>query len=96
MAKVKVKVRDLSLRGETVHTRWGFVTFDRDGTSDLELDEAEVPMLRDIKPYPWIADAPEESSAGSDVAPASTSSPEASFDQSDVTPPQGNKKRRGA
>lgn len=56
MAKVKVKLRALDLRGETVSTRWGLVRFDKDGLSELKLDEDEVHMLRAMKPFSWLAD----------------------------------------
>lgn len=142
MAKlVKVKLRDLSLRGETVHTRWGHVSFDRDGMSELELPEDEVQMLRNIKPFSWLADdhvPPKRAPEPAEPEPAAPlgvnvpgtpppaplpgevmhqkpqppteeqdadkepdalgeppASPKTSFDQSDVTPPQGTKKRRG-
>ena len=45
MAKIKVKLRDMNLRGETVHTVWGHVTFSAEGLADLEVDEADLPLL---------------------------------------------------
>jgi hypothetical protein len=56
MAKVKAKLRDLSLRGDTVNTRWGAVSFDKDGLAELEVDEDDLPMLRDTKPHPWLVE----------------------------------------
>lgn len=51
---VTAKLRCLDHRGETVNTRWGDVTFDRDGLAELELPEGEVQMLRDIRPFSWL------------------------------------------
>lgn len=53
---VTAKLRCLDHRGETVNTRWGDVSFDRDGLAELEVPEAELQMLRDIKPFSWLAD----------------------------------------
>lgn len=64
MAKVKAKLRDLSLKGEKVNTRWGDIQFDGDGLADIECDEEDLPMLRDTKPFPWLV---EESVASVDA-----------------------------
>lgn len=53
---VTAKLRCLDHRGETVNTRWGDVTFDRDGLAELEVPEEELPMLRAIRPYSWLAE----------------------------------------
>ncbi len=53
---VAAKLRCLDHRGETVHTRWGHVSFDADGLAELEVPEDELPMLRAFKPYSWLAD----------------------------------------
>lgn len=53
---VVAKLRCLDLRGETVHTRWGDVSFDRDGLSKVEVPEDELQMLRDIKPHSWLVE----------------------------------------
>lgn len=50
------KLRCLDHRGETVNTRWGDVSFDSDGLAELEVPEAELPMLRAIKPYSWLVE----------------------------------------
>lgn len=63
MAKIKAKLRNLSLRGETVSTRWGNVTFTRDGLAELEVDEADLPLLRGLK---WLV----EPATASPSAPA--------------------------
>lgn len=57
MAKVTAKLRCLDLRGETTHTRWGHVSFDRDGLSELEVDEDDLQMLRDIR---WLDEGAEQ------------------------------------
>ncbi len=56
MANVTAKLRCLALRGETVHTRWGHVSFDGNGLSSLEVPEEELQMLRDIRPFSWLAE----------------------------------------
>jgi len=63
MANVTAKLRVLDLRGETVHTRWGYVTFDKDGLAELEVPEEELQMLRNTNPFPWLyepAEAPQQ------------------------------------
>ena len=54
--KVTAKLRCLDLRGETVHTRWGNVKFDKDGLAELRVPEGELQMLRDVKPHSWLAE----------------------------------------
>lgn len=54
--KVTAKLRCLDHRGETINTRWGDVTFDKEGLASLVLPEDEVPMLRAIRPYSWLAE----------------------------------------
>lgn len=54
--KVTAKLRCLDQRGETVHTRWGNVTFDKEGLAELEVPEDEVSMLRAIRPFSWLAE----------------------------------------
>jgi hypothetical protein len=39
---VKVRVRDTSCRGDTVHTRWGDAKFDREGYAELDVPEADL------------------------------------------------------
>ena len=56
MANVTAKLRCLDLRGETVHTRWGHVKFDKDGLAELKVPEEELPMLRAIRPHSWLAE----------------------------------------
>lgn len=51
MAKLKVNLRSMDLRGETITTRWGDVMFDKDGLSTLEVDDGDLPLLRNLK---WI------------------------------------------
>jgi hypothetical protein len=63
MAKIKAKLRNLSLRGETTSSKWGPVTFDRQGLAELDVDEADLPLLRGLK---WLV----EPAAGSPKAPA--------------------------
>lgn len=52
---VTAKLRCLDHKGETVHTRWGSVTFDRDGLADLEVPESELHMLGMTRPFSWLA-----------------------------------------
>lgn len=90
MPKVIAKLRCLDMRGETTHTRWGHVSFDRDGLAELEVDEDDLQMLRDIK---WLYEPvapPQEASEPQQEPPPL---PEA-FDTTDqeVTPPKGSKK----
>lgn len=53
---VTAKLRCLDHRNETVNTRWGAVSFDEDGLAELEVPEAELQMLRDVKPHSWLAE----------------------------------------
>lgn len=53
---VTAKLRCLDHRGETINTRWGDVAFDRDGLAELEVPVEELPMLRAIRPYSWLAE----------------------------------------
>ncbi len=62
MAKIKAKLRNLSLRGETTNTKWGPVAFDRQGLAELEVDDADLPLLRGLK---WLV----EPATGSPKAP---------------------------
>lgn len=75
---VAAKLRCLDLRGETVSTRWGAVSFDRDGLAELEVPEAELPMLRAVKPHSWLAE--------DHVPPAAPEVP------APVDPPKGKKR----
>lgn len=59
MAKVRAKLRVLDLKNEKVHTRWGHVQFDKDGLAELEVEESDLQLLRDTKPFPWLVEAPE-------------------------------------
>lgn len=63
MAKIKAKLRNLSLRGETTSTKWGPVAFDRQGLAELDVDEADLPLLRALK---WLV----EPATASPSAPA--------------------------
>jgi hypothetical protein len=56
MANVVAKLRCLDHREETINTRWGAVTFDRDGLAELEVPEEELPMLRAVRPFSWLAE----------------------------------------
>lgn len=100
---VKAKLRCLDMRGETTHTRWGYVTFDKDGLAELEVPEEELQMLRDIRPFSWLAEdhvpklkdneEPSPSPSPADEPPAPPASADVAFDTSDTkTPPQGIKK----
>jgi hypothetical protein len=53
---VVTKLRCLDHRGETVHTRWGHVTFDGEGLAEIEVPENELQMLREIRPHSWLAE----------------------------------------
>lgn len=53
---VTAKLRCLDHRGETITTRWGDVTFDREGLAELEVPEGELQMLREIRPFSWLAE----------------------------------------
>ncbi len=55
MAKTTAKLRAMDLRGETVHTKWGPVSFGMDGLAELEVDEADLPLLRGLR---WLLEAP--------------------------------------
>lgn len=81
---VVAKLRCLDLRGETVHTRWGDVIFDQDGLAELEVPEHEYGMLRDVRPYSWLAEdqVPAAAPADLDKAP-----------DGDKKPTKGDKKR---
>lgn len=57
MAKIKAKLRSMNLRGETTTTRWGDVTFSRDGLAELEVEEEDLHLLRGIG---WLVEAPTE------------------------------------
>lgn len=52
---VTVELRDLGLRGQTVHTRWGNVKFDENGMSKLTVPEVDVPLLQAMNPFSWLA-----------------------------------------
>lgn len=72
--KTKIaELRALDHRGETINTRWGPVTFDANGLSELEVPEDEVQMLRDIKPFSWLAS--DHPSYKPDEKPAKISKP---------------------
>ena len=86
---VKAKLRALDLRNEKVHTRWGYVQFDKDGLAELDVPEAELQMLRDIKPFPWLHE-PAGAPAASETKPTVI---DAAFDTSDdstAEPTQGD------
>ena len=107
MSMVKAKLRVLDLRGDTVHTRWGHVTFDKDGLAELEVPEEELDMLRQTKPFPWLhepAEAPVstpedpkgedgEGETGDAVDDDTDEDGDSDFDVSDATPAQGTKKK---
>jgi hypothetical protein len=52
--KVKAKLKALHLRNETVDTHVGLVTFDKDGISELEVEESDMPHLEATG---WLLDA---------------------------------------
>lgn len=64
MAKIKAKLRVLDLRGETVSTRWGDVVFDREGLAELEVEEEDLPLLRGMRPFSWLAEDHAPKAAG--------------------------------
>ncbi len=55
MAKIKANLRASLLRGETTTTQWGQVTFDSEGLAVLEVDEEDLPLLRNLK---WLHEPP--------------------------------------
>lgn len=71
MAKVKAELRCLSNRGETVGTRWGDVTFDTLGYATLEVEDADLPLLRQLG---WLQAGVE---AAATPVPVASSSPSA-------------------
>lgn len=72
MAKIKAKLRALDLRGQTTSTRWGDVTFDKDGLAELEVEESDLQLLRNIKPFSWLAEdhGPKAAAMPQEVPPA--------------------------
>jgi hypothetical protein len=82
MAKIKAKLRSMDLRGDTVSTRWGSVSFSRDGLAELEVDEDQLPLLRGLK---WLHEPAAQPQAAPEPEPPV-------FDTSDEdTSPQGKK-----
>jgi len=93
MANVVAKLRCLDHRGETVHTRWGDVIFDRDGLADLEVPEEDVALLRAHRPYSWLADdhVPQDEP---EITVEADPPPAAKKPQPPPTPPQRQQQRR--
>lgn len=94
MAYVKATLRVLDLKGETISTRWGDVTFDKDGMATLEVPEEELHMLRETHPFPWLYEpevkAKAEAEAKAEEVP---SADKTAFDTSDEETPQPESKK---
>lgn len=99
MKKIKAKLRYMDARGETTNTRWGDVTFDKDGLAEVEVPVEDLQLLRNMR---WLderngrqgpSDEPEEAPA---LPPEPSAEPEGHANPDDtLTPPQGTKKRSG-
>lgn len=71
--KVKAKLRSMDLRGDTVATRWGPVTFSREGLAELEVEEVDLQLLRNLR---WLVEAPAEPATSVSAPPPTEAPPE--------------------
>jgi hypothetical protein len=73
MAKIKAKLRSMDLRGDTVSTQWGSVSFSEEGLAELEVDEVDLPLLRGLK---WLHEPPTTSKAAPEPEPSGFDTPD--------------------